>query len=117
LTRFIFDIGDTAQWVLGVGLLVWIIQYTVYGIKAGYGWWRTVIGRSLIGIAVAFELVLGPSLYVLSNPTSGFIRSTGYGYLETGNLVFAAVVVLLIIWGFWRERRRAVKAGMKGTTP
>jgi hypothetical protein len=109
VNRFVFDLGNTAQWVLAAGLVAWIAQYTVYA-----PWWTNPIGRSIVWLAVSLEVVLGPSLFALADPSSHFIASMGYDYLETANVTFAAFVILGRIWQFYLEHRKGAMAGHGG---
>lgn len=101
MKHFAFDLGNTAQWILGIGLGVWIIEYTMFA-----PWWRNWLGRSFVGVVIAFIAVLWPSMYQLADPNSHFLGSTGYDYLEIANVTFAALIVIGLIWQFWVVHRR-----------
>ena len=100
MKHIVFDWGNTGEWIVGVGLLFWMIQYTIYA-----PWWNNWLGRSLFSLAVSYELIFWPSMYQLAFPTSHFLGSDPYDYLETANVTIAAVVVIALIVGFYRVHK------------
>lgn len=105
----IADLGDAAQWLVGIGTVLFIIQYTLYA-----KWWNNFIGRSVILLDVCLLAILGPSLATLADPGAQFYLTAWYAYLETGALVLAAYTVISRMWG-WERLRRA--RGFNGHAP
>jgi hypothetical protein len=110
LTRVLNDIGDAALWISTIGILVWIVQYTVLA-----KWWKNAIGVTLVGEAIALFLIYLPNILALADPLkfASFAQTRWYLYLSVGIVTGTAVFIVtrIITWEHIRRQREARALG------
>lgn len=104
LIRILDDIGDTGLWVSGVGIVIWIIQYSILA-----KWWKNFIGITMVGEALALLLIYIPSLMALVDPVQfmSFSQTHWYLWLSTGIVVATALFIItrIVTWDYIRRQR------------
>lgn len=103
LQRYLYDLGDGLEWAVGIGTIIFLVQYSLYA-----KWWRNVLGRSIVLLDLAILGVVGPSVVMLADPKgmASFVLGVGYAFIEVGVLAIATYAVISRIW-FWEKTRRA----------
>lgn len=105
--RVLHDIGHTSIWIAAIGMLVWMIQWSLQG-----HWWQNAIGWRLMGIEICFELILILSCIDLAVP--GFViqeSKSWYGYFSASVLLLIAVIVVqgVIQWEILRRKKKILR--------
>jgi dipeptide/tripeptide permease len=94
-------------WVAAIGLLVWMIQWTLLG-----EWYRNAVGWRLMGIEVCLELLLVLSCINLADPKFVVEESQRwYGYFSAAVLLLIALIVVqgVIAWELLRQKKKILK--------
>lgn len=106
MTHLLADIGNVALWLSAVGIVAWIVQYSVLA-----RWHRNPLGVSLVGMEIAMLAIYAPSLMALADPAdyATFATTRWYLYLTVGIVVATAAFVVTRIAAFeWIRRQRGV---------
>lgn len=99
MIRVVISIGTAAEWVVTVGAVVFIVQYTLYA-----SWWRNYIGRSIVLADVCMLLIVLPNLISNIDPTA--LTPDQTIYIAVLALLIACYVVLSRILGWEKIRRK-----------
>lgn len=105
VTHLLNDTGNTALWVAGAAIVIWIIQYSFLA-----DWWKHAIGITLIGLALVDLAIYVPPLMALADPRdfAHFAATTWYLCLTVGIVVASAAFVItrIIVWERLRRERK-----------
>lgn len=108
LTQILKDGGDVALWASAIGILIWVIQYTILA-----KWWKNFIGITLVGEALCILAIYIPSLMALADPTdfASFAQTSWYLYLGFGIVTATALFIItrIITWEYVRRQRGRAK--------
>jgi hypothetical protein len=104
MPAWLLDIGDAAEWVTAVAVIVWIVQYSLLA-----RWWRDSIGITLAGEALAILAIFIPSLMALADPADyvHFATAPWYQWLALCIVVACAafMVTRIVVWDQIRRQR------------
>jgi hypothetical protein len=105
VTRLLSDIGNAALWASGAAIMIWIVQYSLLA-----PWWRSMIGISLVGLALVDLCIFLPSLMALADPAdyAKFAQTRWYLYLTVTIVIASAVFVCtrIVVWEKLRRERK-----------
>jgi hypothetical protein len=109
VTHFLDDAGTAAIWAASIGIVIWIVQYSLLA-----RWHRNFIGITMVGEALCILAIFIPSLMALADPAdyAHFAQTTWYLWLSAGVVMATALFVFTRIatWEYIRRQRGAKSA-------
>ena len=98
------DLGDIAIWISSIGIVIWVVQYSLLS-----PWWKDTIGITMIGEALIILAIYIPTLLALADPAgfAGFATAGWYLWLTAAIVIAGAVFIVtrIVVWERIRRQR------------